>query len=219
MMHAAELVVASALYWHLIEMVARQVVPAAAVGRAAGFWHAVLALFFLSRAEVDVTAQLAMSTGYFAWELVSALRGAARGRLEPEKLAHALICGAGYAAVLQQPRGSRMAVYAVNFLWFEASTPFLHASWALHKWRRRGSALAAVFKLAFVLSFVASRVVYGGRLTREAFDEFDFRRSGAEAVCLALVAASAALNLYWLHRIVRMALRSVVGPPPGKRRD
>lgn len=210
-MHAGA-IAAAALGWHAAEAALARFVPRPALGRAMGFAHASLALVLLlllrRSAEAGAgTPLLVASAGYFVWELSSALRGAARGRADAEQFAHAIICGAGYIAVLQQPPGSRMLVYAERFLWFEASTPLLHASWAVHRWRP-GSALALLAQLGFVASFVASRVCYGGWLTLRAFGEFDFWRGGAgETACLSLVALSAALNLYWLWRIARMCCR------------
>jgi hypothetical protein len=205
------LVFAFALYWHFVELWIRQLTSGRAAGRAVGFLHAVFAMYILCApgdTTTPVMVQLSISTGYFAWEFSAAVRRAARGHVDAEKFAHALICGGGYLAVMHQGAHSSMIDYAVGFLWLEASTPFMHASWALNRWIP-GSALHIACSLCFVATFVSSRLIYGAWLAHKAFTEFDFYRSPEETVCLTLVAASLVLNLYWMWRIVRMVNRSV----------
>lgn len=163
-------------------------------------------------------AAVAISAGYFAWDVGSLLPRL--GVAGPAMLAHGCLCAAlyGYGAAT-----GHLSWFGALFVLWEASTPAVYARWlALETGWGPGTAPYAVAGGAMIATFFVARVL-GGAAASAAFwssaaSELASRPPGRPGPALPVAilngfrvanVAMTALNLYWFGRMVAGLVRLV----------
>ena len=113
--------------------------------------HAILVLFMTEFMSPSTT--FAVSTGYFIYELVHAIRSR-----KLDSIVHGFVCSVAYMFLLKHPEYNDVGT---AYLRLELSTPLFHA-WKIARRNRQNELF---FLTLFRIAFAFIRVIYLGALT------------------------------------------------------
>jgi len=153
---------------------------------------------------------LSVAAGYFLWDtVVSAAQFDDVGFL-----VHALACFTIYFAAFKP----FLAYYAIRFLLWELSTPFLNIHWFLDKLGKTGTRLQLVNGVFLLATFASMRLVYGPYMSYQFFRSILAERERIHpAAFVAIVLGNIvlnALNILWFSKMIGALARRFNG---GKR--
>lgn len=203
---APQKLLAYVIGWSVLYTTLRGCAPKAWADNALGFCHAVWQLWRLRNAAEPHLVQdvFVASASYFLLEAFWVAR-------RSTETFHGLVCALGYCTVILA-KNKLLDGLGVKFLFYEASTPFMHARYLL---KGIGAPHLLVFfsEVLFALVFFFVRGVLGFQWTYEAYVALLTRGHGLGVVvtvllCTALF-ASVCLNVYWMNLIVRLGLKYV----------
>ena len=143
---------------------------------------------------------LAMTCGYFAWDVLLCLRF--HHLHGPWFLLHAISCFTVYFLSFHPI----FQYYGGVFLMYELSTPFLNVHWFCDKLGLTGSRLQIVNGLILVCVFFSARIVYGYYQSALFFMNIAARFSEIPLYLIAVYTSANILlnilNAFWLYKMI-----------------
>ncbi|KAI0034501.1 TLC domain-containing protein, partial [Vararia minispora EC-137] len=143
-------------------------------------------------------AACAVAAGYFIWDTVVSAVQFRDGAF----VLHGALCGAIYLYAFRP----FLAYYAVRFLLWELSTPFLHIHWFLDKLGHTGSSFQRANGAMLLCTFAGARLVYGPYMSYHFLQSiFAARAHIHPAIFIAYVTGNVllnTLNFFWFYKMI-----------------